>query len=139
MFGGFVGHKTIDEGPGSRLSDHTAKGSIEKVRILRDGLLEAGGAIGRQDRKIDRVAVGLAQIIKGLELREAKEVVISTVNKKGEIPLARFWYIQEARKIDGGARRERALLERRNFEQPEDGLSKSHVLRMKRTEGCGSG
>lgn len=77
VFLGFVGHEAVDEGPGCGLGDHAGERGVEEVRVVVDGLGEAGAAVFGQDVEVDGVAVLLAEVVELLELGELEEVVVA--------------------------------------------------------------
>jgi len=49
---GLVGHEAVDESVGGRLHQNAGEGTVEEVRVLVDGLVEAGCTEGCQDTQV---------------------------------------------------------------------------------------
>ena len=77
---GFVGHEAVDEGPGCRARDDAGEGGVEEVGVVVDGVLEAGVAVFGEAGAGDGVAVLLAELVEGFELRDLDEVVVAAEN-----------------------------------------------------------
>ena len=79
VFGGFVGHEAIDEGPGGWGGDDAAEGGVEEVGVVANGLVETSGALVGEDCEVDAVAVLLTEFVQGGKLRDLDQVVITAV------------------------------------------------------------
>ena len=79
IFGRLIRHESVNEGPSSGRSYNTTKWCIEEVRIVADGLLEAGSAVFGEYLKINAVAVLLTEFIQCGKLRDLNQVIIATV------------------------------------------------------------
>ena len=80
IFRRLIRHESVNEGPSSGLSYDTTKWCVEEVRIVADGLLEAGLAILGEYLEINAVAVLLTEFIQCGKLRELKQVVVAAVS-----------------------------------------------------------
>ena len=77
VFGGFVGHEAVDEGPSGRRGDDAAERGVEEIWILGDGILEASRAVFCEDFEINAVAVLLAEFVEICELGQLEEIVVA--------------------------------------------------------------
>ncbi len=80
VFGGFVSHESVDEGPSGGLSCNTAEGCVEKVGIVGDRLLKAGSAVVGEYLKVDAIAVLLTKFIQSGKLRDLNQIVVTAVS-----------------------------------------------------------
>ena len=80
VFGGFVSHESVDEGPSGGLSYNAAEGCVEKVGIVRDRFLKAGSAVVGEYLKVDAIAVLLTKFIQSGKLRELNQIVVTAVS-----------------------------------------------------------
>ena len=80
VFGGFVSHESVNEGPSGGTSYNAAEGCVEEVGVIADGLLKAGSAIVGEYLKVDAVAVLLTKFIQCGELRDLNQIVVTAVS-----------------------------------------------------------
>ena len=80
VFGGFVSHESVDEGPSGGRSYNAAKGCVEEVGVVADGVLKLGSAVVGEYLKVDAVAVLLTKFIQCGKSRDLKQVVVTAVS-----------------------------------------------------------
>lgn len=80
VFGGLISHESVDEGPSGGRCYNAAKGCVEEVRVVADGLLEAGSAVLGEYLKVDAVAVLLTEFVQCRKLRDLNQVVVAAVS-----------------------------------------------------------